>query len=243
MRDYQDVVSNRFDQEVDSSSSIYSPNHPIGKYIRKYLFEALNEFSSLYYPNSSFRKNEKLLDLGCGSGGMVGYFMRNGFSGINTIGADYSKTRIEKAQLKYPDVRFVCADALLLDLEEKHFGLITSFDLLSHFKTKDQVITALNKIYNHLSDDGIFLWYDICSKNHFNAPENADSWGFNKEQMINLANEVGFELVFYRPLFKQFFNKYQSVYQVAKLPSKLIRFFEIVLPGSPGNMMMGFKKK
>ena len=64
-----------------------------------------------------------------------------------------------------------------------------------------------------------------------------------QKQMLALAKEVGFELVFYRPLFKRFFNTYQSVYQVAKLLSKLVMFFENVLHGSPGNMMMGFKKK
>ena len=60
--------------------------------------------------------------------------------------------------------------------------------------------------------------------------------------MINLAQKAGFELVYYRPFFKLFFNKYHSVYQVKRFPPIMVRIMEKILPGSPGNMLMILRK-
>ena len=40
MKNYQDVVQDRFNQESDedAANSIYDASHPIGKYSRKYFF-------------------------------------------------------------------------------------------------------------------------------------------------------------------------------------------------------------
>ena len=242
MKDYQDVVNQRFDKEENDTNSIYSPNHPIGKYSRENLFKGLNEFLLFYSERNGSLETNRLLDLGCGSGGMIEYFISKGFLSKNITGLDFSKTRIAKAQTTYPEVNFMRGDALCLDLEEKDFNLITTFDLFSHFTTKEQIILGLNNVYKHLNDNGLFLWYDIYAEDHFSPSANADSWGFNKKQMISLAKEAGFEVVFYKPLFKKFFNKYHSIYQVTKLPPRIIKLLEAILPGSPGNILMGLQK-
>jgi len=243
MKEYQDVVTDRFNNnEEDLNDSIYSPNHPIGKYSRKYLFTGLSVFVDWFINKQGSLKDKKVLDVGCGSGEILSFFAARGFLPENLQGIDLSDTRIQRALKQYPNFNFKCGDALNFHLDDEKFDLITSFDLFSHMKFEQEIITGLKNVNHHLQEDGLFLWYDIFSKDHYSAPENSDSWGFNKRQMINLAQKAGFELVYYRPFFKLFFNKYHSVYQVKRFPPIMVRIMEKILPGSPGNMLMILRK-
>jgi SAM-dependent methyltransferase len=242
MENYKDVVNRRFDQE-DDIGSIYSPNHPIGKYIREVLCKGLDEFLNQYSKDKGELITKKLLDVGCGDGGLITYFICKGFSPQNITGIDLSKTRIYKASRQNPSVTFILNDLLTFQLSQHRFDLITAFDLFSHFTTESQILQGLSNVFNHLEDDGIFLWYDIYSKDHFSPPDITDSWGFNKRQMIYLSETAGFELISYRPFFKNFLNRFHSAYQVKRLPSGIIKLFEKILPGMPGNLMLILKKQ
>lgn len=242
MKDYKEVVSERFDKEKEISDSIYSPSHPIGKYLRSTLFKGLDAILEKHYRRKSELSEMKLLDVGCGVGGMLNYFNQKGFRNENMIGIDLSENRIEKAKLEYPQVAFKVADVLTMNLDEKKFDLITSFDLFSHLKSKVELLEGLKNVREHLDDTGIFLWYDIFSSDHFSPIDNADSWGFNKRQMIDLSKEAGFELISYKTFFKKFFGKYNSVYQAKRISPAILKFLEKILPGSPGNHLVILKK-
>lgn len=243
MKDYQEVVSERFDQEGEDQKSIYSADHPIGKYIRASLYKELDNYLEEYTNSHGPVENKTLLDIGCGNGGMIEFFIDRGFDPKNVTGVDLSNTRILKAKRQTPDVNFICDDAITFSLEEKNFDMITAFDLFSHFTKKEQIQEGLQNIKNHLDDNGVFVWYDIYSLDHFSPSNNADAWGFSKEQILSFAKEAGFEIEYYKPLFKLFFNKYQSIYQVQRLSPRMVKFLERILPGNPGNMMMVFVKK
>lgn len=241
MKDYKDVVNERFDEGNDETSSVYAENHPIGKYLREVLYGGIDQFISCILKEDLSKM--RILDIGCGNGGMLSYFIEKGFSADKVIGIDLSLTRIENAEIKYPDLMFYCDNAINFKLENQKFDLITSFDLFSHFSSREDIINGIKNVSDHLAEDGLFLWYDIYSKDHFSPNRGVDSWGFNVKQMISIANESGFELVYKKTFFKLFFNKYHSVYQAKRFPLKLIKLAEIVLPGSPGNLLIVFKKK
>lgn len=241
MQEYQDVVKNRFNADEDPDKSIYAENHPIGKYIRKNLYAALDEFI-LWYSKDHKVAESKLLDAGCGFGGMLGYLMSKGFVASNTTGMDFSETRIAGAKKAFPLATFLHADITQFNLPGQKFSVITSFDLFSHLPEKNQLESGLKNLWNHLEDDGVFLWYDIYANDHFAPPKGADSWGFSTQQMIDLATASGFQFVYQKSFFKKFFNRYNSVYQVKRLSPGLVRFLERILPGSPGNSMIVFKK-
>lgn len=243
MKDYQQVVSDRFDQELENQKSIYDADQPIGKYIGKSLFRELGLFLDYYSTNYGPVRNKKLLDLGCGNGGMIEFFIKRGFQANQISGIDLSNTRILRAQKQIPGAHFYTCDAINFSLDEKKFEIITAFDLFSHFNTKEQIDQGLLNIRSHLGENGLFLWYDIYSLDHFSPNANADAWGYNKEQIISFASEAGFKLIYYKPLFKFFFNRYQSVYQVRRFPAWIVRFLEFILGGNPGNMMFVFAKK
>src|SRR5687768_13678757 len=107
MKNYQEVVKDRFESEADTTNSIYAPNHPIGKYIRETLYQGLNKFLVKYAAGNGPLDTKKLLDIGCGSGGMIEYFISQGFSPQHVTGIDLSKNRIERAQKQNPAATFI----------------------------------------------------------------------------------------------------------------------------------------
>lgn len=247
MKDYKEVVAERYDQEQDTTQSIYAPDQPVGKYTREVLFGGLNAFLRWYrsVPTAIGRgdlADKRLLDVGCGSGEMLDFFIKSGFPAAHALGLDLSETRINKARQRFPEATFVCADGVDFDLG-RSFDLITTFDVLSHLPTKEEILQSLGTIARHLDENGLFLWYDIYSEDHFASPEHADSWGFSKQQMIDLAHEAGFEPVYYKTFFRLFLSRYHSAYQVRRFPVWLIRLLEKVLPGIPGNSLLVLKKR
>ncbi|MDX2361483.1 MAG: class I SAM-dependent methyltransferase [Crocinitomicaceae bacterium] len=242
MKNYQDVVNDRFDQEENVENSIYSVNHPIGKYTHEVIFAGMKKALLWYKKEHGALSSKKLLDVGCGDGGMIQFFIESGFEPTNTTGIDLSQVRIDRAKARNIGSNFKCEDAIYFQLEKK-FDLIVSFDLYSHFNTEEQIVTGLKNKLNHLAPNGVFFWYDIYSKDHFSPAENADSWGFNKKQMIELAEKAGFEVVLTKPFFKNFFNRYHSIYQVKRLSPRVVKTLEMILPGMPGNLLLVLKKK
>jgi 2-polyprenyl-3-methyl-5-hydroxy-6-metoxy-1,4-benzoquinol methylase len=242
MKDYKKVVAERYDVEQDTNNSIYAPTHPIGKYTREVLFGGMRDFIGWYTAARGDAGEKRLLDVGCGGGEMVAFFTGNGFKPELSTGVDLSETRIKRARQLLPDATFVCDDGVDFKLSQR-FDLITTFDLLSHLPTKDELLRALTNIHLHLESDGFLLWYDIYSEDHFASPENADSWGFSRQQMTDLAQEAGFEPVFYRSFFKLIFNRYHSAYQVRRFPKFVVKLMEKVLPGVPGNGMLVLRKR
>lgn len=245
MKNYKDVVADRFNQEseVDVKNSIYDASHPIGKYSQKYFFKGLSEFILWYKKDVGKIQNVKLLDLGCGTGGILHYFFQNGFPNKNLTGIDLSDLRIKRAQQNFPDINFICGDAVHFKLENQKFDIITAFDLYSHLATKEELNTALKNVHHHLNENGIFLWYDIYAKDHFSSSTQADSAGFSKKQMLDFAACSNFEIIYQKSFFKFFFNRYHSIYQAKRVPHGLLRLLEILLPGSPGNVMLVCRKK
>lgn len=245
MKNYNEVVNDRYDQETEQTvkDSIYSENHPIGKYSRKIIFGGLNEFTNWFINKKGPLNNMSYLDVGCGGGEMTHFFSNKGFLPENSFGIDLSEIRIKRASNTYKEINFTTGNAINYKLEGKYFDLITCFDVFSHLTTKEDIIKALKNSKNHLKNDGLFLWYDIYSKDHFAPTSNSDSFGFNRKQMLSLSEEAGFEVVYKKSFFKLFFNKYHSLYQAKRLPSWLLRFLELTIPSPPGNIMMVMKIK
>jgi 2-polyprenyl-3-methyl-5-hydroxy-6-metoxy-1,4-benzoquinol methylase len=238
MKDFREVVQDRFDREA-GNLGIYAPDQPVGKYISKHLNRRLSAvFDSLHLD----RKNCRVVDFGCGEGDLLKRLVSHGFSPKHLLGVDLSEKRIEVARKRHPELQFKTADVVEERLEEAA-DLILCVDVLSHLKNRNDIISALTSIRSQLAPNAYFIWYDIYSSDHFNAPEQADSWGFNAVQMNELAHEAGLEPVTKVSLFRKFFNKYHSAYQARRVPSFILPFMEKIIPGTPGNLMMVYKKR
>lgn len=110
----------------------------------------INEFAS------SFDKEDKILDLGCGSGYITNYLVEKG---LNATGIDFSSEMIKIAKKKYPKLNFLLDDFLNI---EKHFdensidGLIAIYSL--YFIPKEQFEEMLKSLSKVLKNGGLFLF-------------------------------------------------------------------------------------
>lgn len=96
------------------------------------------------------KKEEKILDLGCGTGDLA---KKLHDIGVDVIGVDRSENMVSEALKKYPNVQFSVGDAT--DLGYNHeFDAVFSNATLHWIKQPKQ---ALNCIYKSLKDGGRFV--------------------------------------------------------------------------------------
>lgn len=96
------------------------------------------------------KKNEQILDLGCGTGDLAFKIYQ---SGATVDGVDASMDMILKAKEKYPNLTFQVMDATNLDFEEK-FDAVFSNAVLHWVKNAEGVIASC---YNVLKEGGRYV--------------------------------------------------------------------------------------
>lgn len=82
------------------------------------------------------------------------------------------------------------------------FDGIIAVDVFSHIRKEQDVLASLKNIWNYLSEDGLFLWYEINAKSHY-MNYDADAQGFSIEEMDEHALRVGFKAVEYKGVYKR----------------------------------------
>jgi 2-polyprenyl-3-methyl-5-hydroxy-6-metoxy-1,4-benzoquinol methylase len=101
-------------------------------------------------------KGLSLLDVGCNDGV---YSIHYAELGGNVVGADISKSLIEKARLKAKDLGvsdrclFVQSDAESLQLDRK-FDIVLFSEVLEHMRNPSRALKAISK---HMKDGGVLL--------------------------------------------------------------------------------------
>lgn len=108
-----------------------------------YVFQYGEEVVDLLSP----KKNEKILDIGCGTGYLTHKIAQ---SGAHVIGIDNSKEMIYKAKSLFPSILFDLKDARDYEYEEQFDGIFSNATLHWIFE-KERVITQM---YNCLKKNG-----------------------------------------------------------------------------------------
>ncbi len=104
--------------------------------------------------------NQKVLDLGCGTGNLAAVFSA---SGCQVWGTDFSSQMIARAQLKYPDLPFSIADVrdpLPADFPEK-YDLIVSAYVFHHFPIEEKIMQMVRYKLEHLNQGGSIIIGDL----------------------------------------------------------------------------------
>lgn len=234
MKDYKQVVEERYQKEEVKDKRLSKGEQRMNAYAVSTIKKAVNTI--LKECNASNDSDFSVLDVGCGDGTILQFVTQSGIEEPALFGVDLTPNRIARAKKKLPNATFSCEDALSFDLKQK-FSLVMAFDLFSHFTEKKDILKCLEQCKKHLKPNGIFVWYDIHSKDHFNPPKNIDSWGFSDEQFQYFLSQSGFEIVSKKSYFKNYFFKIHTLYQVRRLPLPLIKLSEKLLPGPAGNKM------
>jgi len=107
------------------------------------------------------KKNEKILDLGCGNGRLFEIFSTQGRStsggkNNNYTGIDISSKLIAKAKQKYGD-HFKIGDMLSLPFSDNYFDSVWSVAVFHHIPSKELRSRALKEIYRVLKKNGLVI--------------------------------------------------------------------------------------
>lgn len=126
--------------------------------------------------------DKKILDVGCGTGGLLRDFIKYGATPENLYGIDLLKDRIEVGRHLSPNIHFECADASNQPYESEFFDIVmqsTVFTSILDGKMRKNIAKEMLRV---LKPEGMILWYDY----HVNNPGNPDVRGVKKQEICKL---------------------------------------------------------
>lgn len=104
----------------------------------------------LEWLKASDQPGRRILEVGCGSGWFCPSLA--GFGDV--VGTDLSDEILERAQERWPEVRFLSGDFLTLPLAPNSFDVVVTLEVLSHVPDQDNF---LRKIATLLKPNGILM--------------------------------------------------------------------------------------
>jgi ubiquinone/menaquinone biosynthesis C-methylase UbiE len=181
---------------------------------KSYYWDSITEYCNFFIDNDS-----SVLEIGCGTGELIG-----NINGKNKVGIDISQNMIDAARKQFPAIDFVCCPAENIDLDKK-FDVIIMSNLIGYLVDIQAVFEGLDKVchdktkiiityYNHFWEPLIKFAEFIKIKKK--SPR--QSW-ISSNDLSNLLYLSGFETYrqnasmifpFYIPLLSPFLNKFIS---------------------------------
>jgi SAM-dependent methyltransferase len=111
----------------------------------------------------------RVLDIGCGYGGVLGLLHKNGAIADNLFGIDLLPNRVQTARETYPDFTFLEGNAERLDFPDGSFDLVLLFTVFSSILDEVTARNMANEIVRVLKRTGAIGWYDIRYPNPWNS--------------------------------------------------------------------------
>ena len=171
-----------------SNSDIYSYYNPSALFIYQEREKAiLNTLSENGFDNLS---NKRVLDIGCGYGGILRDFIKYGAIPENCYGIDLLPERIERAKKLSPGMEFKCENAVNISHEDNSFDLIICSTVFSSILDKDMKQSIAREMTRVMSPMGLILWYDY----HIDNPKNPDVRGVTKKELHELFPDCEIKL-------------------------------------------------
>ena len=189
----------------DWNSSLYQEKHAFVWHYGENLLQLLNP-----------QPNERILDLGCGTGQLTAKIAE---AAAEAIGIDSAPEMIEQAQQNYPQLKFQVADAKNFQLSQP-VDAVFSNAVLHWIPQADEVITSINK---SLKINGRFIaefggkgniesivkaLYNALAKIGVKNPQNLNPWYFPSigeyaSKLEKQGFEVSYSYLFSRPTLLQ----------------------------------------
>lgn len=102
-----------------------------------------------------------ILDVGCGTGGMLALLESWGAKPENLVGIDLIPERVARAQELYPHLHFICGNGEEMDFPQATFDLVAVFTVFSSILDDRMAQAVAERIWWVLRPGGAVLWYDF----------------------------------------------------------------------------------
>lgn len=130
------------------------------------MYQTFIDYKDEFEFYSSVLKNyckDEVLEIGCGTGNLANYFIKNNFK---YIGLDYSDDMVQLCKSKNPSNKFLLGDMTHFNLQSTVNSILITGRTSSYLLTNKDVNNALKSIHNNLNTGGI-LCFDFIDANRF----------------------------------------------------------------------------
>jgi ubiquinone/menaquinone biosynthesis C-methylase UbiE len=208
----------------------YDESYKHKEMARHYPNEQLVRFIFREYGKTEDRKNIKVLEIGCGSGGNTWYLSNEGFDvyciDISEIGIELAKQTLKKWN---KEAKIIKADMLNLPFEDNYFDCVIDV-FSSNCLTMKEFDIYINKVHKILKPNGVYYSYtpskksdafinykpaekiDECTLNGIyrtNSPFYGNFYSFRFEdpkELKDKLNKVGLNIYFLEIYGQTYFN-------------------------------------
>lgn len=133
---------------------------------------------------------KRVLDIGCGYGGMLREFIKYGAVPENCCGIDILPERIEQASRLSLGMELRCENAANISYDNDSFDIVLCFTVFSSIIDQEMKQSIAKEIVRVQSPKGLVLWYDY----HMNNPKNPDVKGVTKKEIHELFPDCEIKL-------------------------------------------------
>ncbi len=123
----------------------------------------------------------KILDIGCGSGGILLDLVKYGAESHKLAGVDLLYDRLQAARLRLSSSRLINSDAQRLPFQSGYFNLVTQFTAFSSILDVSMKKAMAFEMLRVLDEDGVIIWYDFWWN-----PSNRQTAGINRSEIKTL---------------------------------------------------------
>ena len=177
-------------------NSKYFINSDHGKGIteEEFIKSGRKDFLDLVWNDPLLKDNlfNPFLEIGCGTGRILEHARIWKYT---ILGIDISGEMIKQARKRCPTIYFAETDGYTIPFADNSIGLVFSYLVFQHMKTKEMVESNLKEAFRVLKPGGIFkvrLRTDrINDKMH-------KWWAgvhYNQEEAIKISEKIGFEII------------------------------------------------
>lgn len=114
----------------------------------------------LKHGEQNYRK-KLLLEIGCGSGGILKEYSNLGFQSSNLFGIDLLLDRLEEARINIPPANLVNSDGQMLPFPSGTFDLVVQYTAFSSILDPSIKKKMALEMHRALKPDGQLIWYDF----------------------------------------------------------------------------------
>lgn len=106
-------------------------------------------------------KKQRILEVGCGTGGVLANYLALGADPVTLHGTDLLPDRLVAAQHKLPHLPLACCDAQKLPYSSGTFDIVIQHTVFSSILSDEVKRNAAAEMLRVLRSGGVVLWYDF----------------------------------------------------------------------------------